>query len=194
VSRKALATNGSAITASTKMANLLFATLAVATLLIFSPVIRALAQASFRSDVYSYIPLIPLITLFLIFDARQRIFLDSKPDLRFGFVFVGLAILMLYTSGRWNGLSGSDRISWQTASLICVWIAVFGLCNGKKALNKALFPLLFLSFMVPLPNGVLRRDRILAERLGIIFGSHLSFIGSSHCAERNDVIYSGIGS
>ena len=155
-SEKTSVTNGCAIAVSSRTANLLFATLAGATLVIFWPAPRALAQFSFRSDIYSYIPLIPLITLFLIFDARQRIFLDSKPDLRFGFVFVGLAILMLYTSGRWNGLSGSDRISWQTTSLICVWIAVFGLCYGKKALNKALFPLLFLFFMVPLPNGVLR--------------------------------------
>jgi len=129
---------------SMRMANLLCATLAGATLLIFSPVIWALAQFSFRSDVYSYIPLIPLITLFLFFDARQRIFLDSKPDLRLGIVFVVLAISMLYASGWLNGLSGSDRISWQTLGLICLWIAVLGLCYGKNALNRALFPLLFL--------------------------------------------------
>ena len=98
-SEKTLATNGCGIAVSTRMANLLFATLAGATLLIFSPVIWALAQFSFRSDVYSYIPLIPLITLFLFFDARQRIFLDSKPDLRLGIVFVVLAISMLYASG-----------------------------------------------------------------------------------------------
>jgi exosortase len=138
------------------MANLLCATLAGATLLIFWPVLRALAQFSFRSDVYSYIPLIPLITLFLIFDGRQRIFLDSKPDLRLGLVFVVLAILILCASGWLNGLSGSDRISWQTAGLICLWIAVFGLCYGTNALNKASFPLLFLFFMVPLPDGALR--------------------------------------
>src|SRR5436309_12206791 len=88
----------------------------------FEHVIWALAQFSFRSDVYSYIPLIPLTTLFLFFDARQRIFLDSKPDLRLGIVFVVLAISMLYASGWMNGLSGSDRISWQTLGLICLWI------------------------------------------------------------------------
>src|SRR5439155_25602122 len=38
----------------------------------------------------------------------------------------------------------------------CTWMAVFGLCYGKKALKEALFPLLFLFFMVPLPDGVLR--------------------------------------
>jgi len=141
---------------SSRAANLLFATLAGATLVIFWPAPRELAQFSFRSDIYSYIPLIPVITLFLILDARQRIFLDSKPDLRSGFVFVGLATLMLYVSGRSNGLSTSDRIPWQAASLICLWIAVFGLCYGKKALTKASFPLLFLFFMVPLPDAELR--------------------------------------
>jgi exosortase len=138
------------------MANLLFTTFAGATLLIFWPVLRALAQFSFRSDIYSYIPLIPLITLFLIFDTRRRIFLDSKPELRLGVVFLALAILMLYPSAWLNGLSGSDRISWRTMGLIGLWIAIFGLCYGKNALNKASFPLLFLLFMIPLPDGALR--------------------------------------
>ena len=77
-----------------------FAGLAGVTLVIFWPVLRELAQFSFRSDVYSCIPLVLLLTLFLVFDARRRIFLDSKPDLRFGFVYIALATLMLYAS-RW---------------------------------------------------------------------------------------------
>jgi exosortase len=138
------------------MANLLLATLAGATLLIFWPILRALAQFSFRSDIYSYIPLVPLISLFLIVDARRRIFLNSKVDLRLGAVVVALAILMLYAFAWLNGRVGSDRISWQTLGLVCLWIAVFGLCYGKSALKKAIFPLLFLLFMVPLPDGALR--------------------------------------
>jgi exosortase len=155
-SKKTSARNGCAIAVSSRTADLLFATLAGATVLIFWPALRALAQFSFRSDIYSYIPLIPLITLFLIFDARRRIFLGSKPDLRLGAVFVALAILMLYGSAWLNGLSGPDRISWQTLGLTCLWITAFWLCYGKNALNKALFPLFFLFFMVPFPGGALR--------------------------------------
>jgi exosortase len=154
-SKKSSASNA-AVAVSTRMANLLFATLAGATLLIFWPILRALAQFSFRSDIYSYIPLVPLISLFLIVDARRRIFLNLKVDLRLGAVVVALAILMLYAFAWLNGRVGSDRISWQTLGLVCLWIAVFGLCYGKSALKKAIFPLLFLLFMVPLPDGALR--------------------------------------
>jgi exosortase len=55
-----------------------------------------------------------------------------------------------------NRLSGSDRISCQALGLICLWIAMFALCYGKNARNEASFPLLFLFFMVPLPDGALR--------------------------------------
>ncbi len=154
-SKKTSATNGCAITVSSRIMNLLFVSLTGATLLVFWAVLRALVQFSFRSDIYSYIPLIPIISLLLVVDARRRIFVDAKPDARLG-VLVALAILMLYASRWLNGLSASDRISWQAFGLVCLWIAVFGLCYGKNALNKALFPLLFLLFMVPLPDGALR--------------------------------------
>src|SRR5438128_11073708 len=87
-SEKTSATNGCAKAVSSRMVDLLFAALSGAILLIFWPVLLALTQFSFRSDIYSYIPLIPVTTLFLIFDSRQRIFLDSKTALRFGIVFV----------------------------------------------------------------------------------------------------------
>jgi len=163
-SKKSSATKGCGVAVSTRMANVLFATLAGATLLIFWPVLRALAQFSIRSGIYSYIPLVPLISLFLIVDARRRVFLNSKLDLRLGAVLVALAILMLYAFAWLNRLGGSDRSSWQSLGLVCLWMAVFGLCYGKDALNKASFPLLFLFFMVPLPDGALRSVIAILQR------------------------------
>ncbi|HEX4920045.1 MAG TPA: exosortase/archaeosortase family protein, partial [Candidatus Bathyarchaeia archaeon] len=153
-SRETSATNGCRLATLIK-STVLAITLAGATLVIFWPVLRGLTYFSLSSAVYSYIPLIPLITLFWIFDARRRIFLDSKCDFRLGFVVVALTILLLYPSQLWNGLSISNRMSGQTSALVCLWIAIFGLCYGTKALNKALFPLLFLFFLVPLPDTAL---------------------------------------
>jgi len=56
---------------------------------------------------------------------------------------------------RWDHLSRTDTLSVLIPCLI-VWImGGFLLVCGRQSLKKALFPLLFLAFMIPLPSPVL---------------------------------------
>ena len=57
---------------------------------------------------------------------------------------------------RWRAhLSPDIALSVNMLTLVVWWIAAFALCFGERAARRALFPLCFLLWMVPLPDFVL---------------------------------------
>jgi len=119
------------------------------------PLIEVL-QLSRHSELYSHIPLIPLVTIFLLWNERNLVF--SQPGYRpysgFVLVFIGLLLLLLaYT------LTGKiDRNDWLSLSMlgfVLSWIGAFVAIFGTESYRRAVFPLLFLLFVVPIPRLLL---------------------------------------
>jgi exosortase len=110
------------------------------------------------SDSSSHIILIPIISFFLLYLERQRIFSITRTSVASGASLALLGVLLYWLVNRSSfPQEGNWRLCLETLCLVLVWITGFLLCYGFVALRAAAFPLLFLLLMVPLPDVILDR-------------------------------------
>lgn len=134
-----------------------FATL-VAAGLYWTP-LKTLATSSFHSDVYAYTGLIPVLSASLIYLEKDRIFSCVRYDLGTGLVFLLMALIIRWCNLNYAGsLNPTDALSLHTFSFVVLWVGIFVLCYGTKALRAAAFQLSLLVLMVPLPQAFLERS------------------------------------
>lgn len=116
-----------------------------------------LFQFAYNDDTFSYIPIIPIVTGYLLFQRRDEI-VGRRPGESFlagiGFIVVGG---LLFLVGRFLG----DRLA-PTSSMFFVGISFaivaaggFGLYAGDRALRRMSFPFFFLLFIAPFPPAIL---------------------------------------
>jgi exosortase len=107
-------------------------------------------------EYYSHIMLIPLISAYLLFNRRMEIRGSVKSYVPIG-VLVGVIGIIGYGAGLAQGqnLEFIDLVAWQTASLLVIFLGAFMLFWGSTAFKRALFPLLFLFFIVPIPTNLM---------------------------------------
>lgn len=103
---------------------------------------------SLTQNFSTHIPLIPCISLFLLFRERSRIFQGAPSFSGLGF---GLAAVGALVAGPWV----SADISLRVLGVLAVWVGGFLGLFGQEIFRRALFPLLFLVLMVPIPDLVL---------------------------------------
>ncbi len=111
-----------------------------------------------RSDFYSHIALIPLVTLYLLYLNRKSIALSEEGSWGRAIPFLAGAGL-LYLAGRvqvfpWNQ---NDQAALLTLAGILFFTGGFIAQFGWEALRKNAFPFLFLVFMIPIPESVLHK-------------------------------------
>jgi exosortase len=138
----------------------------IAFLMAYAP-IKALYDSSSQAEYYSHIALIPLISIYLVFQKRRRIFFQqetmngrgahSPGNGRVAGISLLLAGALLFFVGRGVGAS----LNQNDLTVIVVLAAVmfinggFIVAYGLPAFKAALFPLLFLIFMIPIPNTLM---------------------------------------
>ena len=105
---------------------------------------------------YSHILLIPLVSSYLLFLVWSKILASIKPAVPAG-ILISTTGIIGYGAGLLQGQSlvMIDLAAWEIASLIIAWYGAFLLFWGKEAFRAALFPLLFLLFIVPLPTDLM---------------------------------------
>lgn len=117
----------------------------------FSP-LRALIGLSFHNQLYSHFLLIPVVSITLLVMNRKRIFTEIgySPAVGLGVIAAGL---VSYAAGIfWNQqLSQNDFLFFCMTGFVTWTIGSFFAFYGKRAFLKALFPMLFLIFMIPIP-------------------------------------------
>jgi exosortase len=127
---------------------------AVALIMAYTP-IKALYSSN-KSEYYSHIALIPLVSIYLVYVNRKEIF--AKVNYLF---VVGIPVLLLGIALFLGGfLWGAPLDQNNYASLIAFSIFIFIngafiLLYGVQAYRTALFPLLFLIFIVPIPTALM---------------------------------------
>ncbi|HEX4122273.1 MAG TPA: exosortase/archaeosortase family protein [Verrucomicrobiae bacterium] len=116
-----------------------------------------LLKFTFHSDLFSYIPLVPIISAYVVWTERQNISTQVRPC-RLGAVIafiIGAGIAAgwwLGTRAGWN-LAQQDYLTLMTLSLVFFfWGACLGLF-GTKIMRDAAFPAAFLIFAVPMPTA-----------------------------------------
>jgi exosortase len=117
-----------------------------------------LAVLSLDDELYSYIGLIPLFSLAIILLKRRDIFSQVyfSPAIGAAVVLTGLALLLVGTAFK-PDLGDKDFLSLSTSGFVLWAIGFFIGLYGQHAFKKAMFPLLFLFFLVPVPADVLDR-------------------------------------
>lgn len=142
----------------------LFFTLAF--LMAYAP-IKALYVSSGQSEYYSHIALIPLVSIYLVFQKRKHVFGElERKDGRRAFSprnnrIAGISLLLagalIYFGGRGigAGLNQNDVTAIVALAAVVFINGGFILSYGLHAFKAALFPLLFLIFVIPIPSALM---------------------------------------
>jgi exosortase len=106
----------------------------------------------------SQIVLIPFISATLIYWNRKSIFQSVRYSFLPGAIVIVLGFALLIGASTLGArLAKDDHLALVASSLIILWLGGFLLFYGTDAFRRALFPLLFLAFCVPIPSPVLDR-------------------------------------
>jgi exosortase len=141
-----------------------FFSLVLASVALFWKDFVGLVLFSFANDLYSYIVLIPVVSVALILREKRVIFADVAwwlwPGI--GLVAVGLAGTAL--ERRVWPVGPAASLGPNVLCALLMIVGAFVLCYGKKAVRSAVFPILFLFLTVPIPERVLDGVSALLER------------------------------
>jgi len=134
------------------------ALLSAAGLLIYAVPLAGLFRAAYRDETFSYIVFIPPVSLYLIYEDRKRICTAECGSLLPGIVLVSLGPLLFLVAGTVSIGSSLpvERFALHALSAVLFLCGVFGLIAGTGGLRAACFPLLFLFFTIPIPEGILK--------------------------------------
>jgi exosortase len=142
-----------------KLRNLLFiAVTAVIGLLLFFPLKDLLfSKAGVKYyGYYSHIYLIPLVSGYLLYGLRDKIWSSAAYALPWGLPVVALGTISYgFALAQGASLDFIDGVAWRIGSLLVAWLGAFLLFFGTRAFRSALFPLLYLFFLVPFPRDLM---------------------------------------
>ena len=128
----------------------------IASLAVFWKAIGTLVVYSLHHESSSHIVLIPLVSAYLLFTERKQIVSAARPSAAagIGLIVVGAFLYWLTIRGSLPE-QGNVQLSAASLALVLVWIGGFLWSYGWASARAAMFPLLFLLLMVPLPDRAL---------------------------------------
>jgi exosortase len=106
----------------------------------------------------SQVLMIPFITATLIYLRRETIFKQPRYDIVPGALLM-IAGAALLAFGRTAGLNldRGDHLGILIFPILVIWWGGFLLFYGAPAFKGALFPLLFLTFCIPIPSPIMKQ-------------------------------------
>ena len=123
--------------------------------------LHQLVSLSLADQRYSHIVLIPVISAFVMYRERRNVFSLTafRPGVGLPFLAAALAMsgLLALSGGR---VPAEYRLSTIMLGFVLVWAAGFAVCYGVHSFKSAIFPLLFLLLLVPVPFDVM--DKIVS--------------------------------
>lgn len=135
--------------------NLLFILFNIVTLAVFYGPFKELAGLSFKSELYSHIVLIPIVSGYFFFSKRKELFAEAQHSYTFGSLLAFIGILLYFGSAHRDlGLNANDQLSIMVFSGVTFWAGGFLFFYGAQSFRIALFPVLFLYFLAPIPTRV----------------------------------------
>jgi exosortase len=126
--------------------------------LFFARPLTLFVRLSLTNDDFSYVILIPVISAWILFIERRKVFLEFSIDKELGGGILVLGVFTVVASRLTGGVSPADlQLSGYILSLVLFWLAGFALFFGRSASKEAHFSLILLFLMVPPPNILLDR-------------------------------------
>ena len=123
----------------------------------YSPLRALIAYAMDTNNTHaSQIILIPFITATLIYLNRKKIFQTVDYSVVPGvlLMILGVCLLLAGTTIGANLIKG-DYLALMTSAIVVLWLGGFLFFYGPEAFTAAIFPLLFLVFLIPIPSVIL---------------------------------------
>ncbi len=139
----------------------------------FGP-LRSTFALALRDDAYTHILLILPLSAAMIFLEWKS--LAPSSGLSAG-IALWLSIIAALTNAilRWRVPSSDVQLAMNMLALVGWWMAAFAICFGPRAFHRAIFPLCFLLWMVPLPQYALNWIVSLLQQ-GSAAAAHLLFL------------------
>jgi exosortase len=126
-------------------------------LLLLRP-LQAFVSYSLSNDNASHLVLIPVISAWVLFLERDRIFETSGSDVGMASAALvagaALALGAFSVGSHWTAL---NQLSVYILALILIWTAGFAFLFGRQTLRNARFPFAFLLLAIPIPDFILDR-------------------------------------
>jgi exosortase len=139
-----------------KSADTAFLVFFAASIAAFWKPLSGLVSFSLDHEYCSHIVLIPAISIWLIY-LHWKSIRKTIHTWPLGALLALPAIpILLWAFARKSTLDPGDFLAATTFSIACIWISGFAVCYGSRALWAAVFPLLFLLLMIPLPAFALQ--------------------------------------
>jgi exosortase C (VPDSG-CTERM-specific) len=127
----------------------------VAVTLAFVQPLGSLMLHAAQSELYSYIPLVPVVAGFLLYIQRRTPSAAYASSMGGTLALTGVGLAALVTRiGLRGSLSVNDGLALTTLAYVSFVAAGGFLFLGSKRMAGAAFPVSFLIFMVPLPDAV----------------------------------------
>ncbi len=136
----------------------IFVVLWVASLLIWWQAIAATLALALHQDAYTHILLILPISIGLIGTEWNRRKWKPSPSILRGSALLGVAVLIGVAGLRWGRVdvfTGDVRLSLEILAVVMWWVGSFVCCFGGRIFRRCIFPLLFLLWLVPIPEFAL---------------------------------------
>jgi len=131
--------------------------------LFFLDLLKSLAELVRGNETYSHIPLIPLVTMVLIYAERRAIFSERAQGWKIpATIVVAGAVLLAMVRLIVPPWDPAEQATLMGLGFVLLWTGTFGVLFGENALRKAVFPLAFLAFAIPLP------PQLFSELIGLL--------------------------
>jgi exosortase len=133
-------------------------------LLFLHPLIEFVSY-SLSNENASHLILIPVISAWIVFLERDRIFKAPDSDFSVGSILLAagaaLALAAFSIGSRWSAL---NQLSTYILALILVWTAGFAFLFGRQTIERARFPIVFLLLTIPIPDFILDKVIYLLQK------------------------------
>lgn len=133
----------------------------VAAILLFLGFLQPLASLmvyAISKELHSHIPLIPFVSIYLLWTDRQRLPPGGQSSLAWGGLMLAGGLISLgyafYQERSGVFLSPNDRHLLPVLSFLLFLAGIGFLFLGKAWMKAAAFPFAFLVFMIPMPDGM----------------------------------------
>lgn len=114
------------------------------------------ARLVLNQDAFTYIPLVLMLSVTFFYLRWHSVWKLATYSVAAGVPLLVIAAGIALRGYLWSSSLPDDALlSVRMAALVVWWVGAFTLCFGWKASRVALFPLLFLFAVVPLPAAVL---------------------------------------
>ena len=150
--------------------------------------VATLIAFSFREDQYSYIVLIPIVSLALIHRRRRVIFAQAQWAVGPGLTLIAIGLAGSALGAR---LWPPDSVSFLSAMTACLWLVLVGtltLGYGTRVVRSALFPILFLALIVPVPPRLLQGASLILQKASCELTYLLMTLGGTPVLQKGFVL------